>query len=125
MDSIIYDESKNKNTHANRYLMTLMQYTQNTIPKSTTCCWKLSKYYPNWYMKQYFVSTQYLFGIDLSSDVLCHDMDVGATFMSSMFHHCTTIPIWEDKKSKRVFLYGPKDMYNFAWGSNGTNKEKS
>ena len=125
MDNIVNDHSQNRNIHANHYLTTLLQYTCNKIPKSTTCCWKLSKYYHNWCMKQYFVSTQYMFGIDLSSDVLCHNMDVGATFMSSMFLHCTTIPIWKDEKNERIFLSGPKDMYNFAWGSNGTTKEKS
>ena len=75
-------------------------------------------------MYQYFVSPQYFFGLNLSSNVLFGSNDVGATFMSSLFYHWTSIPIWKDEKCDMIFLEGPKDMYNFAWGSNGTAKEK-
>ena len=74
-------------------------------------------------MHQFFVCAEFLFALDISSDVLKGDNAVGATFMSSMFFHATSVPIWTDKEDK-IFICGPKDMYNFAWGSNGTNKEK-
>ena len=80
--------------HASRYITSLLDNTDNSIPKSTTCCWKLSKYYDDYSMFQYFISPQYMFGIDISSNVLKDNMDVGATFLSSLFYHCTTIPIW-------------------------------
>ena len=75
-------------------------------------------------MNQYFVSPQYMFGFDISSNTLSDNNDVGATFMSSLFYHSTTIPIWKSRTNDRIYLEGPKHMYNFAWGSNGTNKEK-
>ena len=125
MKRLCKDQNRNKRFLANKYITTVLLQTGNVIPKSTTCCWRLSKKYEGFIMHQYFVSPQYMFGLDLSSNVLCDDDDVGATFMSSLFYHCTTIPIWKDKKGDKIFLKGPKDMYNFAWGSNGTNKEKS
>ena len=96
---------------------------ENKLPNSNTCCWRLINDNAEYSMYQYFVSTEYVFALDLSSHVLSGENDVGATFMSSMFLHATSIPIWIDKND-RIYLNGPKDMYNFAWGSNGTNKEK-
>ena len=125
MDIIMQDHDKNTMCHANRYIVNVMRHAENTIPKSTTCCWKLSKNYDIWCMYQFFVSSQYMFGINISSDTLGDNNDVGATFMSSLFYHSTTIPIWKNSENDRIYLKGPKDMYNFAWGSNGTNKEKS
>ena len=48
---------------------------------------------------------------------------VGATFYSSMFYHVTSIPIWCNDDNI-IRLNGPHDMYNFAWGSDGGNREK-
>ena len=73
-------------------------------------------------MYQYFVAKKYFFTLDISSPVLKNENSVDATFMSSIFFHATSIIIWIDKNDK-VILKGPKDMYDFAWGSNGTNKE--
>ena len=101
-----------------------MKQSENNIPKSTTCCWKLCQNYEDWLMYQYFVSPQYKFGIDISSNTLSDNKDVGATFMSSLFYHSTTIPIWKNGTNDQIYLEGPQYMYNFAWGSNGTNKEK-
>lgn len=98
LDNMMYDHDKQIRYHASRYVTTVMQFADNKIPKSTTCCWRLSKYYDNWCMYQYFVTPQYMFGIDISSNILYHNKDVGATFMSSLFYHCTTIPIWRRKK---------------------------
>ena len=113
----------NKYHHANRYVTNILNMFENKLPKSTTCCWQLSKDYQDKTMHQYFVATKYKFALDISSNVLKNDNAIGATFMSSMFYHATSIPVWIDLDN-RVFLSGPKDMYNFAWGSNGTNKEK-
>ena len=115
-------EIKNLN-HANQYVQPVLEHTNNVVPKSTTCCWRLSKDYDHIIMYQYFVSPQYMFGLDISSHILRDEKDVGATFMSSMFYHSTSVPIWKDKKGN-IYLEGPKDMYNFAWGSNGTSNEK-
>ena len=122
---LLDDENRNDWLQAKIYFKEMLMHTINEIPKSTTCCWKLSKTYENITMYQYFVSPQYFFGLNLSSNVLFGSNDVGATFMSSLFYHCTTIPIWKDEKCDMIFLEGPKDMYNFAWGSNGTAKEKT
>ena len=73
-------------------------------------------------MKQYFVSIDTYFAYDLSSDILVANNNLGATFLSSMFYHCTSVPIWIDK-DRNVHLVGPKNMYNFAWGSNGGSKK--
>ena len=121
---MMYDHNKQIINHASRYVTTIMQFADSKIPKSTTCCWRLSKYYKDWCMYQYFVTPRHMFGIDISSNVLCHNNDVGSTFMSSLFHHCTTIPIWKRKEEDIIYFEGPKDMYNFAWGSNGKAREK-
>ena len=121
---MIHDHNNKKQCHANKYVTTLLKHKDGTIPKSNTCCWRLSKNYDDWCMYQYFVSPQYIFGIDLLSNVLSVNNDVGATFMSSLFYHCTKIPIWKNTKNNQLYLEGPKDIYNFAWGSNGTTKEK-
>ena len=102
----------------------ILNIHDNKLPKSTTCCWILSKNYKHMKMNQYFVSTQYMFAQDLSSNIRIMKEGIGATFMSSMFFHCTSIPIWNDDLGN-IYLKGPEDMYNFAWGSNGTNKEKN
>ena len=75
-------------------------------------------------MKQYFVGVDGKFALDLSSDMLKNGKDVGATFMSSMFNHCTSVPIWIDGDDK-IHLLGPVDMYNFAWGSKGAERDIS
>ena len=124
MHTIMLDHDKKIRCHTNRYIVNVMRHAENTIPKSTTCFWKLSKNYDILCMYQFLVSSQYFFRIDISSDRLGDNNDVGATFMSSMFYHSTTIPLCKNRKNGRIYLKGPKDMYNFAWGSNGTNKEK-
>ena len=117
------DMKKENENMSSKYVKSVLEQNEDILPKSTTCCWVLSKNINKFDMKQYFVSTQYLFALDLSSRVLTCNEGTGATFMSSMFSHSTSIPIWKDEHG-RIYLQGPKDMYNFAWGSNGTNKEK-
>ena len=107
------------------YINKIYEKNMGSLPKSTTCCWRFSKSNEGLIMHQFFVSPQYRFGLDISSNVLCDNNDVGATFMSSLFYHCTTIPIWKETKGNKIYIEGPKDMYNFAWGSNGTNKGKN
>ena len=41
-----------------------------------------------------------------------------------MMYHATSIPIWISAKTHKIHLNGPQNMYNFAWGSNGGNKER-
>ena len=48
---------------------------------------------------------------------------IGDTFMPATFSHETSILIWIDNREK-IHLKGPSNMYNFAWGSNGSFKEK-
>ena len=124
LNNMMLDHHIKKRSHANRYVTNVMKQSENNIPKSTTCCWKLCKNYEDWTMYQYFVSPQYNFGLNISSNTLSDNKDVGATFMSSLFYHATTIPIWKNRINDRIYLEGPQYMYNFAWGSNGTNKEK-
>ena len=69
-------------------------------------------------MIQFFVGIEGQSAFDLSSEVLEGGNDAGATFMSSLFNHCTTVLVWVDNKSL-YHLLGPKQMYNFAWGTNG------
>ena len=95
------------------------------MPKTTTCCWSLRKNVEDFVMKQYFVSADCNFAFDLSSDKLKDGNNWGATFYSSMFAHCTSIPIWIDVWGN-IHLEGPdKDMYNFAWGDDGGNKSRN
>ena len=59
------------------------------------------------------------FAMDLSSYKLKNNNNNwGATLLSAMFMHCTSVPIWIDEL-KGIHLIGPDDMYNFAWGSDG------
>ena len=69
-------------------------------------------------MKQYFVGIDIKFALDLPSDKLNNGNNIGATFLSSMFYHVTSLPIWIDKHNM-IHLKGPPDMYNFAWGQDG------
>ena len=46
--------------------------------------------------------------------------NVGAAFMSGLSVHLTSIATWTDKNG-RIHLEGPKNMYNFAWGSDEGN----
>ena len=105
--------------------MEVMDNNQDQLPKSTTCCWCLRHNNNDYILKQYFVSPDIRFGLNLSSDILNNHNNVGATFYSSMFYHATTIPIWLHKKTNNIHLNGPDNMYNFAWGSNGGNKEET
>ena len=124
MQHISIDHNQKRRLTANKYITTLLLHNGNVVPKSTTCCWRLSKSNEDLIMHQFFVSPQYRFGLDISSNVLCDDNYVRANFMSSLFYHCTTMPIWKETNGNKIYIEGPKDMYNFAWGSNGTNKEK-
>ena len=63
------------------------------------------------------------FALNLSSYIKEHNTGIGATFMSAVFVHSTSIPIWIDNR-ERIHLEGPSNMYNFAWGSNGSCREK-
>ena len=112
----------NKDINENRYINEILRDCNNNLPKSTTCCWSLRKKYDGLKLLQFFVSPELKFGLNLSSQILFNNNSVGATFLSSLFLHATTIPIWIDDKDF-IFLKGPQDMYNFAWGSNGNNKE--
>ena len=125
VQQISIDHNRKRRLTANKYITTLLLHTGDVVPKSTTCCWRLTKSNKDLIMHQFFVSPQYRFGLDISSNVLCDDNDVGATFVLSLFFHCTTIPIWKEKKGDKIYIEGPKDMYNFAWGLNGTNRGKN
>ena len=125
VQQINIDHNRKRRLAANKYITTLLLHTGNVVPKSTTCCWRLTKNNEDLIMHQFFVSPQYRFGLDISSNVLRDNNDVGATFMSSLFYHCTSIPIWKETNGNKIYIEGPKDMYNFAWGSNGTNREKN
>ena len=111
-----------KDINENRYVNELLRECNNNHSKSTTCCWSLRKRYNGIKLLQFFVSPELKFGLNLSSYILNNNNNIGATFFSSLFLHTTTIPIWIDDKDF-IFLKGPQDMYNFAWGSNGNNKE--
>ena len=118
------DLKHNKYHHANRYVTNILNMNNKKLPKSTTCCWRLSKDNQEYIMYQYFVAPDHRFAIDLSLANLKDNNNVGATFLSSIFNHVTSIPIWINDKGK-YFLNGPKNMYNFAWGSNGGSTEKT
>ena len=92
------------------------------FPKNTiTCCWSLRANSELYLLIQYFVGIEGRFAYDLSSNVLGRGNDAGATFMSSLFNHCTTVPVWSDRSSHYHLecLKEAIEMYNFAWGTNG------
>ena len=109
---------KNIPSAASSYIKRVCLHTNGKLPKSTTCCWSLRSEDMNFKLVQYFVLFDYDIAYDLSSNFNSDSMNIGATFMSSLFNHCTSIPIWIDK-SGHIHLVGPKNMYNFAWGSDG------
>ena len=74
-------------------------------------------------MNKYFVSTQYLFELDLSSSVLTCNEGIGVKFISSSFSYSMSISIWKDEQD-RIYLQGHKDMYIFVLVSNGTHRKK-
>ena len=101
-----------------RYIGQLMKETKGYLPKSTTCCWSLRKEISEFCHIQYFVDIDHGYAYDLSSPILSNNNNVGATFQSSLFRHCTTVPIWIDLYGN-YYLHGPELMYNFAWGTDG------
>ena len=103
-DSMSRDEKNDLLGHANRYVKFVLQIHHNKLPKSTTCCWRLSRDDEKYKMHQFFLVQKFLFALNISSDVLKGDNAVGATFMSSMFFHATSIPIWTNKDDK--FFWG-------------------
>ena len=125
LNKIEYRKKRKNYNNEDRYVMEVLDNNQNQLPKSTTCCWCLRHNNNDYILKQYFVSPDIRFGLNLSSDILNNHNNVGATFYSSMFYHATTIPIWLHKKTNNIYLNGPDNMYNFAWGSNGGNKEET
>ena len=106
------------------YVNRVRRLNEGNLPKSTTCCWTLRKNSDHLVMKQYFVGVDGKFALDLSSDILKDGKQVGSTFLSSMFNHCTSAPIWIDSKHD-IHMLGPAEMYNFAWGSNGGRSSSS
>ena len=112
-----------KKSPIHEYVDLVLSFNHQKLPKSTTCCWRLTKNYENLIMCQFFVAPYDKFCINLSSNILSNNRCVGATFYSSMFYHVTSVPVWY-RKNGSVSLNGPHDMYNFAWGSEGGNKEK-
>ena len=119
---------KQQNKHditsqVNSYVENVLELNNNRLPKSTTCCWILRERNPKYRLYQYFVGIDLQFALNLSSYINEHNTGIGATFMSSVFAHSTSIPIWIDNR-ERIHLEGPSNMYNFAWGSNGSCREK-
>jgi hypothetical protein len=108
------------------YLDTLKKMGVDHLPKSTTCAWTLRASCPvQSKMFQYFVSSSAGFAYDVSSYNLEKLGTVGATFNSSIFDHCTSIPVWvSEDNSKISLLPSDKHNYNFAWGSNGGKGDK-
>ena len=110
-----------KKSPIHEYIDLVLSFNHQKLPKSTTCCWRLTKNYDNLIMYQFFVAPYDKFCINLSSNILSNNRCVGATFYSSMFYHVTSVPVWY-RKNGSVSLNGPHDMYNFAWGSDGRNR---
>jgi hypothetical protein len=98
----------------------------SVLPKSTTCCWKLRKKCQQSTMFQFFVGISAGFAFDISSSVTESLDSVGATFQSSLFEHCTSVPVWVDNATSIVHMDPPfeKKNYNFAWGPNGKKQKE-
>ena len=108
-----------------KYLRNLNDLMETeTLPKSTTCAWTLrSDCSRGSQLFQYFVGSSSGFAFDISSYVTKSLEIVGATFHSSLFEHCTSVPIWVSSDGSQVsFLPDDNNNYNFAWGSNGKKK---
>jgi len=90
------------------------------FPKATSCCWTLRHNDLEYVMHQFFCFPSASFCLDLCSDVMEENENVGAAFMSGLSVHLTSIATWTDKNG-RIHLEGPKNMYNFAWGSDEGN----
>ena len=110
--------NQKENAKEAQYLKRVCNKNDGKLPKTTTCCWSLRKNDQRYVMKQYFVSVDCNFALDISSNKLKDGCNWGATFYSAMFAHCTTVPIWIDEFNN-IYMKGPKEMYNFAWGSDG------
>ena len=111
-----------------KYLRNLNHFMESkgkeSLPKSTTCAWTLrSDCSRGSQLFQYFVGSSSGFAFDISSYVTKSLEIVGATFHSSLFEHCTSVPIWVSSDGSQVsFLPDDNNNYNFAWGSNGKKK---
>ena len=90
------------------------------FPYATSCCWTLRQNDLKYVMHQFFCFPSASFCLDLCSDVMEENENVGAAFMSGLSVHLTSIATWTDENG-RIHLEGPKGMYNFAWGSDEGN----
>ena len=91
-------------------------FKDKPFPKATSCCWTLRQNDLEYVMHQFFCFPSASFCLDLCSDVMEENENVGAAFMSGLSVHLTSIATWTDKNG-RIHLEGPKNMYNFAWGA--------
>lgn len=119
--NIVLNSELNRDSHRihiKNYLRMMKERCNEKLPKSTTCCWCLREFNTEFCLKQYFIGIDLKFAFDLSSSTLNNSDSVGATFFSSIFFHCTSIPVWIDSKGM-IHLKGPMNMYNFSWGRDG------
>ncbi len=119
-------QSEKLTSKESHYLDKLKLMGVDHLPKSTTCAWTLRASCPaKTKMFQYFVSSSAGFAYDVSSYNLEKLGTVGASFQSSIFEHCTSIPVWVSEDNSQISLLPLNEKnYNFAWGSNGGSGSK-
>ncbi len=122
-----FEDRTNTVTKIKEYLSRVNAFcSKEVLPKSTTCCWTISygcktpcEDEIEFDMRQHFVSVNGGFAFNISSDVSDRLEQVGATFLASLFLHCTSIPFWVDRKTWNVSLECRNQKFNTAWGSSG------
>ena len=121
----VHNQNLKQNTLCkdSRYIENVLKLNNNIFSKATTCWWTLQENNPDFRLYQYFVLIDLKFALNLSSYEVGPNKGIGATFMSATFAHSTSIPIWIDNKEK-FNLKVHSNMYNFAWVSNGSCKER-
>ena len=101
-----------------RYLQNTLKINCNSLPLTTTCCWTIRIQVKGYSHIQCFVGLNALFAYNVSCNSFVGNNYLGAIFLSSLFLHCTSIPIWIDSNNN-YHLKGPANMYVFAWGKSG------
>ncbi len=96
----------------------------NQLSMSTTCCWSVMNPLFRFIHIQYFAILLANVAYNLSSPILEKLDQVGGTFSGFMFPHATTVGIWIHTGRETVTMIDPGNFYNFAWGSNGKNRNR-
>ena len=85
----------------------------------TTCAWTIGETNNNYEMRACFANLVAGVGLEISSNAISETDIVGCTLLGACFDHCSTKPMWIQKKDGYVTMTPPQEtplFCVFAWG---------